>query len=173
MTRRLHIGGTQPHPDWEIFNIQKDHNVDHVGDACDLSRFEDQTFDELYASHILEHFDYTGSLQKALKEWYRVLKPDGKLYVSVPDMDVLCRLFTSQGKFTVQEHFSLMRMMFGGHDNQYDYHYVGFNSDLLNSALAEAGFQKGRKVKDFGIFKDASVCCAKNIPVSLNIIAFK
>ena len=42
MTRRLHVGGEQPHPDWEIFNIQKAPNVDHVGDACDLSRFTDQ-----------------------------------------------------------------------------------------------------------------------------------
>ena len=147
--------------------------MDHVGDACDLSRFTDQTFDELYASHILEHFDYNGPLQKALKEWHRVLKPDGKLYISVPDMDVLCRLFTMREKFTVQKRFHLIRIMFGGHTDQYDYHYVGLCSDVLNSILAEAGFQKVLKVKNFGIFKDASKICIENIPISLNIIAFK
>lgn len=173
MTRRLHIGGEQPHPDWEIFNIQKGPNVDHVGNAKDLSRFEDQAFDELYASHILEHFDYNGPLQEVLKEWYRVLKLEGKLYISVPDMDVLCRFFTMQEKFTFQERCHLMRTMFGGHTDQYDYHYVGLYLDLLSLFLVDAGFQKAQRVKYFGIFKDASMLCARNIPLSLNIIAFK
>ena len=173
MTRKLHIGGRHPHPDWEIFNIQKGPDVDHVGDACDLSRFTDQTFDELYASHVLEHFDYNEPLQKALKEWYRVLKGDGKLYISVPDMEVLCRLFTMREKFAVKERFQLIRMMFGGHADQYDYHYVGLDLDILIIFLTEAGFQKILKVEAFGIFKDASICCVDNIPISLNVIAFK
>ncbi len=173
MAKKLHIGGKQPHPDWEIFNIQKGPDVDHVGDAKDMSRFEDQTFDELYASHILEHFDYNGPLQKVLKEWHRVLKPEGKLYISVPDMDVLCKLFTMREKFTAQGRFQLTRMMFGGHIDQYDYHYVGLYSDLLTKVLAEAGFQKVLKVEHFGIFEDASALCVENIPISLNVIAFK
>ena len=172
MTRKLHIGGKQSHPDWEIFNIQTEPNVDHVGDASDLSRFTDQTFDELYASHVLEHFDYNGSLLKTLKEWHRVLKPDGKLYISVPDMEVLCRLFMVQG-ITIQSRFHLMRVMFGGHIDRYDYHYVGLYSDLLSSLLAEAGFQKALKVKHFGIFQDNSALCMDNIPISLNVVAFK
>ncbi len=173
MIRRLHIGGEQRHPDWEIFNIQKGPDVDHVGDAKDLSRFEDQTFDELYASHIVEHFDYNGQLQKVLKEWCRVLKPNGKLYLSAPDMDMLCRLFTMREKFTFQERFQIMRAMFGGHMDQYDYHYVGLYSDLLSSLLAEAGFQKVLTVKHFGFFEDASTLCVENIPMSINVIALK
>ena len=126
----------------------------------------------MYASHILEHFDYNGPLQKALKEWYRVLKPDGKLYISVPDIEVLCRLFTMQG-ITPQVRFHLIRMMFGGHVDQYDYHYVGLCSDVLSSFLAETGFQEVIKVKNFGIFEDASRVRVANIPISLNVIAFK
>ena len=172
MVKKLHIGGKQPHPDWEILNIQEEPNVDHVGDASDLSRFEDETFDELYASHTLEHFDYNGALQKTLKEWHRVLKPEGKLYISVPDMEVLCRLFMKQG-ITAQGRFHLIRMMLGGHVDEYDYHYTGFYLDFLNKVLAEAGFQKAKKVNFFGIFKDASTICVDNIPISLNVIAFK
>jgi len=173
VTRRLHIGGEQPHPDWEIFNIQKGPNVDHEGDAKDLSRFEDRTFDELYASHIIEHFDYNGPLQKALKEWCRVLKPDGKLYLSTPDMDMLCKWFTMRERFTFQERFQIMRTMFGGHIDQYDYHYVGLFFDLLASLLTEAGFQEVETVKYFGIFEDASRLCLGSFPMSLNVIAFK
>jgi predicted SAM-dependent methyltransferase len=169
----LHIGGKQPHPDWEIFNIQDGPNVDHVGDAKDLSRFEDQTFDELYASHVLEHFSYNGPLQKVLKEWHRVLKPEGKLYISVPDMDVLCKLFTMKEKFTPQGRFHLTRMMFGGHLDEYDYHYVGLYFDLLKSILAKAGFKELLKVEYFDIFKDDSLTRIENIAISLNVIVLK
>lgn len=98
--RKLHIGCEKPNPEWEIFNILPGENIDHVGDALNMSRFDDKTFDEIYASHILEHFDFTGSLQTALKEWHRVLKPEGKLYISVPDMDILCKLFLMKERFS-------------------------------------------------------------------------
>jgi predicted SAM-dependent methyltransferase len=78
--RRLHIGGKCAHPDWEIINAVAGPNVDHLGNAKDLSRFEDETFFELYASHVLEHFDYSNELNVVLREWYRVLKPGGRLY---------------------------------------------------------------------------------------------
>ena len=138
-----------------------------------MSRFEDQTFDELYASHIIEHFDYNGPLQKALKEWCRVLKPNGKLYLSAPDMEMLCKWFTMWERFTFQERFQIMRTMFGGHVGQYDYHYVGLYFEILNSFLTEAGFQKVLKVKYFSIFDDASRLCLEGIPISVNVIAFK
>lgn len=173
MSKKLHIGGKQSHPDWEIFNIQEGPDVDHVGDACDLSRFTDQTFDELYASHTLEHFDYNGQLQKVLKEWHRVLKLESKLYISVPDMDVLCKMFAMREKFTFQETFHLIRIMFGGHTDKYDYHYTGFYSDFLNSLLAEAGFKRVERVKDFGIFADASSIRLGPNLISLNVIAYK
>jgi len=52
--------------------------VDHVGDAGDLSRFETGTFAAVYASHVLEHFDYKDGLVAALREWNRVLAPGGR-----------------------------------------------------------------------------------------------
>ncbi len=70
--RRLHIGGLYKADGWEVFNITKTAATDHVGDAKDLSRFRDRTFGELYASHVLEHFD-AAAMQKALSEWCRVL----------------------------------------------------------------------------------------------------
>lgn len=169
----MHIGGKQSHPDWEIFNIQKGPNVDHVGDACDLSRFTDQMFDELYTSHILEHFDYNGPLLKALKEWYRVLKPEGKLYISVPNLYILCQLFQKRKELESKDRFQIMRMIFGGHIDQYDYHYVGLDIDILSCYLFQAGFRKLEKVEDFGVFKDTSLLRVAGVPISLNVIASK
>jgi predicted SAM-dependent methyltransferase len=90
--RKLHIGGTTRVAGWEILNITPGPHVDHVGNANDLSRFADGVFAEVYASHTLEHFDYTGDLERALKEWSRVLSPGGTIYLSVPDLEVLAKM---------------------------------------------------------------------------------
>jgi len=47
MTRRLHIGGTVAKEGWEVLNANPASYVDHVGNANDLSRFPDGTFDAI------------------------------------------------------------------------------------------------------------------------------
>jgi predicted SAM-dependent methyltransferase len=60
-------------------------------DAKDLCMF-DNSVDEIYASHLIEHFDFQEGL-KALKEWYRVLKIGGKLVIETPDFEAFCKNF--------------------------------------------------------------------------------
>src|SRR5262245_28797659 len=110
--RRLHLGGLVRVAGWEVFNAVPGPHVDHVGDAGDLSRFAEGTFAALYASHLLEHFDYKDALDAVLREWRRVLAPGGTLHLSVPDLDTLCALFLDRGRFSVTERFHIMRMMF-------------------------------------------------------------
>ena len=110
MQRRLHIGGKVPAPGWEVMDALPGSHVDHVGNAKDLSRFPDSSFDDIYASHVAEHFDYQGELLAALKEWRRVLKPSGRLNISVPDLDVLATLFAARDRLTVAERFQAMRI---------------------------------------------------------------
>ncbi|HUV49876.1 MAG TPA: tetratricopeptide repeat protein [Anaerolineae bacterium] len=171
--RKLHIGGKAFHPEWEVINAVPAKSVDHVGDAKNLSRFGDEIFLEIYASHVLEHFDYVSELDAVLKEWARVLQPGGKLYISVPDMDKLANLFLMKDKLNLQERFHVMRMMFGGQTSAYDYHKVGFNREILETFLIKAGFINLRVVDDFGIFKDTSTMKFHGIPISLNIMAQK
>ena len=171
--RKLHIGGKAFHPEWEILNTVPAKSVDHVGDAKDLSRFGDEIFSEIYASHVLEHFDYVSELDAVLKEWTRVLKPGGKLYISVPDMDKLASLFLMKDKLNLQKRFDVLRMMFGGQTSSYDYHKVGFNREILEIFLIKAGFINLRVVDDFGIFKDTSTMIFCEVPISINIMAEK
>ena len=171
--RKLHIGGMVSHPEWELLNIQAGPNVDYVGDAANLSQFKDETFDELYASHVAEHFDYKDALLKTLKEWHRVLKPGGKLHISVPDMDILCQLFLKHEELNLKQRYHIMRMMFGGQMDPYDYHYVGLNFAFLAAFLKEAKFQSYERVQEFDIFDDTSKLRFLDIPISLNVIAFK
>ena len=173
MVRKLHIGGKLKLDGWEVLNAMPDDYVDHVCDARDLSRFADGTFDEIYASHIVEHFDYAGELERTLREWKRVLVPGGRISISVPDLDILAALFIQRDVLSFEERFMIMRMMFGGHINQYDHHKVGLSADLLTGFLMLAGFENIVRVGGFNIFSDASQAVFRDQPISLNMVAFK
>ena len=173
MSRKLHIGGTAKVAGWEVLNAVPGDHVDHLGNAKDLSQFTENTFSAVYASHVLEHFDYKEEFLSVLKEWKRVMIPGGKIYISVPDMDILAQLFLMKDKLTGEERFFVMRMMFGGHVDEYDYHLVGLNEEFLCSYLHNAGFTNTRRVKKLGLFNDTSNMLFKGIAISLNVIAEK
>ena len=52
---KLHLGGKQKKDGWTILNAIDAPEVDIVGDLMDLGQFDDESCDEVYASHILEH----------------------------------------------------------------------------------------------------------------------
>lgn len=55
------------------------------GDATFLNGIKDESFDYVYSSHTLEHvFDVTITL----KNWYRVLKPNGYMILYLPHRDL-------------------------------------------------------------------------------------
>ncbi|MCJ2541597.1 methyltransferase domain-containing protein [Thermostichus vulcanus] len=169
---RLHIGGKEPHPNWKIFNIQPGPNVDYVGNAVDLSQFPDNSLEAIYTSHTLEHFNYTQELPVVLKEWYRALRFGGQLMISVPDLPTLCRLYLKE-EATPAQRFAIMRMMFGGQVDEYDYHKVGLSWEHLFMLLSQAGFRIIRKVDRFNLFNDCSEMVVFNELISLNVIATK
>jgi predicted SAM-dependent methyltransferase len=171
--RRLHIGGHVRSEGWEVLDANAGPAVDHVGDARDLGRFEAATFAAVYASHVLEHFDYKDELSAVLREWHRVLEPGGTLYVSVPNLDVLASLFVLKEQLTIEERFMVMRMIFGGHVDKWDYHLAGLDADFLAYFLGDAGFVDLQKVATFGLFEDTSAMLFKGVPISLNVTARK
>lgn len=52
------------------------------GDAQHMIGINDNTYDFVYSSHCLEHMR---SVEESLKNWIRILKPKGYLYITVPD----------------------------------------------------------------------------------------
>ncbi len=173
MVRKLHIGAEFGSEGWEVLNITPAPHVDHVCNANDLSQFRDRTFAQIYASHVLEHFDYMNALHIVLREWLRVLEPGGKLYVSVPDLDTLAGLVIDKDRLTVEERYFVMRMIFGGHMDEHDFHLVGLNEEFLSVFLRQSGYVNVRRVKEFGLFEDTSSLLYKGILISLNMIAEK
>jgi predicted SAM-dependent methyltransferase len=169
---KLHIGGKVRVPGWTVLDIAPGPHVDIRGDCSDLSAVADQSCSIVYASHVIEHLGYDSALLRALKEFHRVLAPGGQIMIAVPDMDILCRLFTVSD-LTGEERFHVMRMMFGGRIDQYDVHLVGLNAEFLAGYLAAAGFVQLTRVRDFGLFPDSSSQIFKGCPISLNVVGRK
>ncbi|ONI68879.1 methyltransferase type 11 [Kribbella sp. ALI-6-A] len=55
-----------------------------IGDCTDLGKFEDGTFDVVFASNLLEHLDRDSS-NRLLAEAKRVLRPGGRLILMQPN----------------------------------------------------------------------------------------
>ena len=168
---KLHIGGEEKKEGWKILNIQKKNDVDFIGNITDLSQFEDNSIEEIYASHVLEHIAQK-SIKKTLVGIHRILKDDGKFYVSVPDMEYLCAILLDK-KAPLDVKVYVMRVIFGGQVDDYDFHYFGFTHQFLYNYLKESGFKKIERVKSFSLFKDTSDHAPFGAPISLNLIAYK
>lgn len=168
---KLHVGGVEVKEGWTLFNIQPGPGVDIVGDLRDLTQFGDETIEEIYASHVLEHVPFP-QIPDTLTGIYRVLTKDGTFKVAVPDLDALCQLMLNpEAPFEVKLH--VMRIMFGGQLDAHDYHYCGWTEQILGHFLGNAGFARMQRVDTFGLFADTSDFDPYKFPISLNVIAYK
>ena len=100
--------------------------------------FEDETADMVYASHVLEYFDREEA-SDVLKEWKRVLVPEGTLRVAVPDFEAMTRLYVETS--TSLDNFlgPLYGKMEMGDKNIY--HKTVYDEYSLKALLFENGFR--------------------------------
>lgn len=170
-TIRLLLGGRTTRIEGFLnVDLFEGENVDIHTDASDLSMVKTGTVEEIYASHILEHFSHTRTVD-VLREWNRVLKKGGKLYVSVPDFARMVEIYQKHGLIPW-----ITNMLWG--DQIYDlaYHYAPFTAGTLLKSLMDAGFSDAKRIKEmpYGI-RDCShnVDTMERKPISVNVEAVK
>ena len=66
--------------------------IDVAADMMHLP-FKDEAFKGVLASHVLEHIAIWGH-EACFHECWRVLKPNGRLYIEVPDFDMLVKNYS-------------------------------------------------------------------------------
>jgi len=67
------------------FDIDPTYNVDFVGTITDMHAVADDSVDAVYSSHNIEHV-FAHEVGSVLREFRRVLKPDGFAVVTCPDV---------------------------------------------------------------------------------------
>ncbi len=68
------------------FDLNPEVNPDVVCDVRAIPE-KNETFDVVYASHVLEHF-FFWELQGLVKEWLRILKVGGEIIILVPNLEM-------------------------------------------------------------------------------------
>ncbi len=72
--------------------------------ATKVFPFENDTFDYIFAEHVIEHLTYKEGLFM-LRECHRVLKPGGKIRIATPDLETLIDLYTTEEKSELQDRY--------------------------------------------------------------------
>lgn len=176
--RKLHIGcGKVYIPGFIHIDAMDYPHIDFKRTADDLSIFENESVDLIYACHILEHFK-RNDVDRVLHEWFRVLKSDGVLRLSVPGFEELVTIY--------QKHHDLdliLGPLVGGQTYLYNYHYMVYDFPTLSKRLKRIGFKiinryDWRKTEHAGIddYSQAYIPHMDKehgLPVSLNVEAVK
>lgn len=106
--------------------------------------FEDNSVEEILASHVFEHLNPYHSLD-ILREWLRVLKPGGKLIMEMPDIEQLCKRFVTA---STGERYGILNAIYGsvnttgvgGPDNITSPHLFGWWPQSMQDHLMNAGY---------------------------------
>lgn len=137
----------------EVFPIRKN--------RAGSTMYADNFFDEIRASHVLEHFPH-GQTLDVLREWMRVLKPGGWLKIAVPDVAWI----SAQMTYGNPGQYPLEAYLMGGQIDGYDFHKSAWRRETLESALHLAG------LIDIQPWTSEIQDCA-SLPVSLNLMGQK
>lgn len=115
----------------------RQHPVEVLGDARSVP-LPNESADHVYTQECLEHFPWreTG---KVVAEWCRLVKVGGTIRIEVPDFLLACQ----QVLVTDTEHmdFAIQQIIFGGQENQYDFHYTGLTPRMLTRHLENNGME--------------------------------
>lgn len=139
--KKLHLGcGNIKLDGFCNVDITKTPAVDVVCDIVHLKPFNDNSIDEIYACHVLEHFSHS-EVKEVLKRWWSVLNDDGILRISVPDLDKIVKIYYENWThFQTPGNSPWIGLIYGGQIDQYDFHKTGYNFCWMKFLLEEIGF---------------------------------
>lgn len=164
----LHVGCGYPaphrlpaffqQPDWQEIRLDIDPQVqpDMIGSITDLSAIPNASIDAIWSSHNIEHV-HSFEVPQALAELRRVLKPDGFLLMTLPNLRAIA-LHIANDRLTDTLYVSpvgpitALDVVFGhqasiANGNSYMAHKTGFTAKTLGLALQNAEFAETRVIE--------------------------
>ena len=166
---RLNLGsGDKPMPDadgWRNVDRKIGLEVYPLGiyaspaNEDEFEPVEDNSIDEIRASHILEHFS-RAEAGKVVKHWVDKLKPGGILKIAVPDFKKVCEGYIAGSDMDIGGYIC------GGQVDASDYHMSIFDQSSLVRLMTAAG------LIDIKPWVSEHKDCAA-LPISLNFMGTK
>jgi hypothetical protein len=121
--------------------------------------YDDNSVDEILASHVLEHFSHR-QVTEVLLHWVDKLKPGGRIRIAVPDFERVAKAYLAGAPINVQGY------VMGGHDDENDKHGALFDREELTEAMIVCGLER------VGEWKGEYGGC-DGLEISLNLQGFK
>lgn len=126
--------------DWVHIDGGEYEHLDHQ----DVSKlpYADDSVDLIYSSHMIEYFDRQEIID-VIKEWHRVLKPNGILRIAVPDFYIMCLLYEN-GDINLNQILGPLygKMKMG---DKVIYHKTVYDFCELSELLTHCGFKNIEK----------------------------
>ena len=174
---KLHLGcGSKYIKGYYHVDLTKHDHIDLNHDIRNFQDvFQDNSIDEIYICHAFEHFERKEILN-IIKEYYRILKPDGLLRIAVPDFEAIHKWYNGHNLH------ELMGLLYGGQRDEYDFHKLVFDFETLQLLLQTTGFYNVKKYDHRQFlphgYDDYSACYLPHMDqsgllLSLNVIAQK
>ncbi|MCX7170536.1 MAG: class I SAM-dependent methyltransferase [Proteobacteria bacterium] len=138
--------------DWREIRLDIDPagRPDILGSLLDMAAVPDNSVDAVFSSHTLEHL-YAHELPLALREMRRVLRQDGIVVSTVPDLQAAARMIADDHLFEVAYQSAAgpitpFDMVYSyrsyvGRDRPYMAHHSGFTLTTLVQLFKDAGFR--------------------------------
>lgn len=157
--KSLIIGFSGKLNEWVTFDIVP--GADYLGNIKSLKLFSSNSMNRVYASHVLEHISYYDA-KVALKEMYRVFKPQGEVFIAVPDLVNVSKLLETEFAQTAID------ITFGVNRPVKDWqpqHKYGYTQSTLENILKEVGFTD---IEEFSPFlEDTTQLIISDIKISI------
>jgi glycosyltransferase involved in cell wall biosynthesis len=133
-------------------DIFKHENVDEIF-SMDNIPYGDASIDGLYSEHALEHLTFKAA-ERAVKEWYRVLKDGCELILKIPDLQSCCESYLNPPEHILKRGVSFQsarewfrytifgrQMSLSGELDEAQVHKSGYSKQEIRALLENVGFK--------------------------------
>jgi autotransporter strand-loop-strand O-heptosyltransferase len=120
-------------------NIDRYNNTGLVDMKADISSlpFKEMSVSEIFTNHVFEHIGIN-EIYGVLDEWKRVLKPNGKLRMNLPNLETEVKIWLETPD---DKKWGEVQRIFGSQSHEGNTHLCGFNPGSLKSFLERFNFK--------------------------------
>jgi len=119
-------------------DVRKTSHINVMANGSNLP-FRDAIVDRVYSSHMIEHMGPRKDVEKALREWVRVLREEGYMEIRCPDLWARALLFV------LRPSWYSVGFIYGNRGT----HRCGFSYGLLKEMLHQCGMADVRRRRDW------------------------